>query len=227
MITDEQRQQYKLKGYDIVFERNNRVFAVNSTNVKNWNSDKQEKFCDATRLKLFTEEDGNPVFYDSDYFEVTTGSVDFPYLHYKALKESKIPQPINCHTMQNMFANRDSLQSLDLSNWDVSNVKDMLFMFFNCISLRSLNISNWDVSNVRYMQFIFYNCDSLQSLDLSNWDVSNAINMFGMFDNCDSLIKTYGKSADELQNALINNQWPTLPNQGIKSSKTLLSKIRF
>ena len=76
------------------------------------------------------------------------------------------------------------LESIDVSNWDVSNVKDMYGMFNLCSSLKSIDVSNWDVSNVRSMEGMFYKCNSLEYIDVSNWDVSNVENMFSMFCGC-------------------------------------------
>ena len=45
----------------------------------------------------------------------------------------------------------------DISNWDVSNVKDMEFMFsLSKFTDKNGDISEWDVSNVKNMQFMFY-----------------------------------------------------------------------
>ena len=41
----------------------------------------------------------------------------------------------------------------DISNWDVSNVKDMMYMF--CDSKFNGDISNWNVSNVVDMSYMF------------------------------------------------------------------------
>ena len=41
--------------------------------------------------------------------------------------------------------------NVDLRMVDVSKVTNISGVFCNCESLRSLNISNWDVSNVKYM----------------------------------------------------------------------------
>jgi len=41
-----------------------------------------------------------------------------------------------------------SLTSLDLSNFDTSNVTNMYKMFSGCSSLTSLNTSNWDITKV-------------------------------------------------------------------------------
>ena len=58
-------------------------------------------------------------------------------------------------------------------------------MFYFCKNLNS-DLSNWDVSNVKDMHYMFYKCRSFNS-DLSNWDVSKVENMTGMFSECDSL----------------------------------------
>jgi len=70
----------------------------------------------------------------------------------------------------------------DISQWDVSNVKDMSYMFYGCTKFNS-DISKWDVSSVEDMNGMFYYCSKFNQ-DLSNWDVRNVINMHGMFEDC-------------------------------------------
>ena len=75
-----------------------------------------------------------------------------------------------------------SLNNIDISKWDVSNVKYMQFMFdgyenFNC------DLSKWDVSKVKNMKGIFSWCVKF-NCDLSKWDVSNVTDMSFMFDSC-------------------------------------------
>ena len=54
----------------------------------------------------------------------------------------------------------------DLSNWDVSKVKDMCYMFYDCDQLKSVgDLSNWDVSNVKYMFCMFMNSGITNILD--------------------------------------------------------------
>ena len=86
-----------------------------------------------------------------------------------------------------MFDNCKYLTSLDVSNWDTSNVTNMYSMFFSCYNLTSLDVSNWDTSNVTNMSHMFYGCSSLTSLDVSNFDTSNVTSMSYMFFNCQSL----------------------------------------
>ena len=70
----------------------------------------------------------------------------------------------------------------DVSEWDVSNVKDMKSMFSRCIKF-NCDLSNWDVSNVKDMSYMFYNCGNFDC-DLSNWDLSKVTNMYTMFEGC-------------------------------------------
>ena len=69
-----------------------------------------------------------------------------------------------------------------ISNWDVSNVKDMTEFLGGCKEFNK-DISNWNVSNVTNMSCMFFGCESFNQ-DISNWDVSNVTNMTSTFFNC-------------------------------------------
>ena len=66
----------------------------------------------------------------------------------------------------NMFACCTSLTSLDLSNFDTSNVREMIGMFAYCTSLTSLDLSNFDTSKVISSDWMVANCSSLTSLKM-------------------------------------------------------------
>ena len=93
----------------------------------------------------------------------------------------------NVTDMSGMFADCSSLTTLDVSNWNTSNVTDMGPMFFNCSSLTTLDVSNWNTSNVTDMGSMFSHCSSLTTLDVSNWNTSKVISMGSMFSYCSSL----------------------------------------
>ena len=93
----------------------------------------------------------------------------------------------NVQNMCGMFLNCDNLQTLDVSRWNVSNVKNMNHMFCNCENLQAVDVSNWNVSNVKDICSMFDGCENLHTLDVSNWDVSNVKTMAYMFYNCESL----------------------------------------
>ena len=86
----------------------------------------------------------------------------------------------NVKLMCSMFDGCDKLESVgDISKWDVSKVTDMSFMFCDCCSFNQ-NISDWDVSNVTNMSSMFYYCKKFNQ-DLSRWDVLNVNNKLGIF----------------------------------------------
>ena len=111
-----------------------------------------------------------------------------------------------------MFSELNNVSEIDLSNFDISevrttkemfsdciNLKNIFFnkstfvvdeidyMFFNCESLKSLDLSNLDTSNVVSMSYLFSGCISLSSLNISNFNTSKTINMVQLFGNCYSL----------------------------------------
>ena len=86
------------------------------------------------------------------------------------------------------FYGCSNLISLDLSGFDMSDVRGMSGMFAYCSSLTSINLSNLNTSNVTDMTSVFYNCSSLTSLDLNSFNTSNVSAMSGMFHGCSNLI---------------------------------------
>ena len=54
---------------------------------------------------------------------------------------------------------RTKFKYIDISDWDVSNIKLMSGMFFMCKELKSVgDISKWNVSKVMFKYRMFYNC---------------------------------------------------------------------
>jgi len=89
---------------------------------------------------------------------------------------------------QNMDCGCKNLISLDLSNFDTSNVTNMSFMLCGCSSLKEINLSNkFNTNKVINMESMIIGCKNLNSLDLSNFDVSKVTNMNKMFEFCPSL----------------------------------------
>ena len=83
-------------------------------------------------------------------------------------------------SMSNMFESSQS-RTLDLSNFDTSNVTNMRNMFMGS-KATTIDVSNFDTSNVTNMYAMFYDSQAT-ALDLSNFDTSNVTNMRNMFMN--------------------------------------------
>ena len=91
----------------------------------------------------------------------------------------------NDNKYKGLFEGRN-FKYIDISSWDVSNVRSMYHMFYGCIELKSIgDITKWDVSNVSDMLAMFYWCKSFNQ-DISSWDVSNVTDMSYMFYECKS-----------------------------------------
>ena len=70
----------------------------------------------------------------------------------------------------------------DLNDIDTSKITDMSFLFTFGRKTFNGNISQWDVSKVKDMKWMFV--DSSFNGDISQWDVSNVKDMYWMFKGC-------------------------------------------
>ena len=89
--------------------------------------------------------------------------------------------------MSQMFSDMSNLATLNLSNFDTSNVTNMSYMFNYTYRLISLNLSNFDTSQVTNMNSMFFGVSRLTTLNLSNFDTSKVTDMGYMFYGMSSL----------------------------------------
>ena len=80
--------------------------------------------------------------------------------------------------MSYIFYDSSSLTSLNLSNFNNNNVKDMSRMFSDCSSLISLNLSNFNTFNVKYMGNMFNNLNKNCKLICNDERIKNMFCMF-------------------------------------------------
>lgn len=88
-------------------------------------------------------------------------------------------------TMSKMFAGLSNLKSVNLSQLDISNAKDLSGMFSKT-RMENLDLSGWNVSKVEYLSGMFSDSD-IQTIDLSGWDVSNVKDFSTMFSSMRNL----------------------------------------
>ena len=98
----------------------------------------------------------------------------------------------NVTNMLSMFYRCNTLKSVgDISYWNVSNVTNMAYMFTGCVNFNQ-NISGWDVSSVKDMSFMFFGCVNFNQ-NISSWDVSKVKDMCAMFKFCKSFNQDLSK----------------------------------
>ena len=95
---------------------------------------------------------------------------------------------IKLTTCADMFHDCSGLTSINLSNFDTSNVTTMNCMFGSSSNLTELDLSNFDTNKVYNMMSMFSLCKNLTSLNMNNCDVSNVTNMINMLNGCNSLV---------------------------------------
>lgn len=98
-----------------------------------------------------------------------------------------------------LFAYLISLNSIDLSHFNTSNVTNMEGMFYSMTNLTSLDVSKFNTSNVTSMYGMFWGICSVTSLDLSSFDTSKVTNMSHMFYEAQSLINLDLSNFDTLK----------------------------
>lgn len=91
--------------------------------------------------------------------------------------------------MSNMFNGCKKLQSVKFGdNFKTSSVKDFQYMFADCNSLPTIDISSFDTSQATKMNGMFKSCKEITSLNLSKFNTSQVTEMGSLFDGCTNLL---------------------------------------
>ena len=104
--------------------------------------------------------------------------------------DAPIFAPVNCASL---FRNFTSLVTIDFnSNFNTSNVTNMVGMFQGCTSIVSLDLNSFNTANVTDMtsgntRSMFYGCSSLTNLYINNFNTKNVTAMGALFSGCSSL----------------------------------------
>lgn len=83
--------------------------------------------------------------------------------------------------------------TLDLSNWDVTNVTSLKETLYNAFGVVELNVSSWNTSKVKDMSGFLKMVDSSEEsclttiIGFEDWDVSKVTTMSNMFYDCINL----------------------------------------
>ena len=86
--------------------------------------------------------------------------------------------------MQHMFRDCINLETINFGNINTSSAENMRSLFYNCSNLISIDVSKFDTSSVTHMGWMFFGCTSLKSIDVSNFNTKNIENMYSLFAQC-------------------------------------------
>lgn len=87
----------------------------------------------------------------------------------------------------NGFESCSQLETLDISNWDTSNISAFANWFYQCRKLTQLDLSHFDTRNATNFKQMFRTCPALTTLNISSFDFSKTTNPYIMFDGCSAL----------------------------------------
>ena len=94
-----------------------------------------------------------------------------------------------------LFYGITNVLSLDVSNFDTSNVEKMNYMFANNTNLVSLDLSNFITDKVTTVERMFAGNYDMVNLDMRNADFSNVTNSDYMFHYVNNNIEVIVKDA--------------------------------
>lgn len=106
-------------------------------------------------------------------------------------------------TLKRAFSYMLSLEYIDVSNWDLSNVTSLEYTFgapntlvvdgvshdIGGSKIKKLDVCKWDVSKVTTFKNTFLGCRYLESLDVSRWNTSSARSFQSMLSICENLME--------------------------------------
>ena len=162
---------------EVVTLENNKINVPEGQNEITLQWDNAFSYCE----KMFSGLE-NIIEIDFSEFDTHTSNMNMKCLleNYKKLKKIKFDNTettVLIGSMYNMFVNCSSLESLDLSKFDTSQITEMQNLFSNCYYLSSLDISNFDTALVTDMSNFLCNCSSLTSINLLSLNTQKVTNM--------------------------------------------------
>lgn len=85
-------------------------------------------------------------------------------------------------TLMSQFANDvESLQEVDLSEFDATNLTNLWLAFSGCTSLRKVHVSDWKTPSLTDASYLFQYCHNLESADFSGWKAENLTDCEALF----------------------------------------------
>lgn len=92
------------------------------------------------------------------------------------------------------FRNCSALESVDVSNWNTTDVRNMGAVFMLDAKLKELKTNNWNTENVTTLQY-FARESGIESIDVTNWNTNKCTNFQHVFYQCNKL-RTVGDSSN-------------------------------
>ena len=113
----------------------------------------------------------------------------------------------NVTNMEHLFNGLKKVTDLDLSGLDVKRVNNIGSLFARNPGLISLNLSNWQLDSVHDMSYMFTQLYDLKTLNLTGFTTKNVTDMHHMFTECHALTTLDLSSFDTSKVTDMNNMF--------------------
>ena len=101
-----------------------------------------------------------------------------------ALENITMPSEVKCSDLTYVFNGCTSIENIDLTTFDVSDVTSTSNLFNRCTNLKTINLTGWNTNKLNNTERMFAVCSSLEDdglIGLEDLNVSSVTNMSSMF----------------------------------------------
>jgi len=182
------KQIQNLLTFDNNERKNNSINSNNVNQIIKGTLNIEDTFKNITIFNRLVDDDGFEVYINDEKVDIIKSyKIRYKYFkqHGKGNYEFKINFKNNISTLERFFEDCPDLISLNLSNFNASNVTNMELMFNKCHKLKRIDgLNHLSTCQVTNMGGLFHNCYEIEYLDLSNFDTSNVTDIGDMFNKC-------------------------------------------
>jgi surface protein len=124
----------------------------------------------------------------------------------------------NVKNMSYMYQYSSGIQTIDLSNFDMSSVEDVSYMCHYTSKLKTISFGNQKINNIKNIYYWFNGCSVLVDLDLSNFDLGKVTQTDGFMKYASALVnlrsfknlgKGYTSSSKNYYNYVVDFSYST------------------
>ena len=134
--------------------------------------------------------DASPTSWAYLFYAGGEGSTEYHLKNVTSITGLQNIKTNNATNLAGMFNGLESIESIDISFFQMGNVKDVKWLFGACKKLKTVNLGNMIISSITNTGSMFYDCAALEKIYCTaDFSASTAlINSSYMFHNCSKLV---------------------------------------
>ena len=156
-----------------------------------------------------------------------------PFSSLKQINGMQFLDTSKTNRLDYMFCLCSSLEEVDVSHFNTTNVSNFTSMFTSCSSLKKIDLSKWDMSNATSTSSMLSSCDALAEIDISSFINGDKMDMNYMFAVNSAVQRTIKfpdtglKLASDCTCMFLNNNMSTIDVSNFDTSKVTIMKAMF